>query len=144
MTLRIVNETPPNYADLIAVFPFARRPGTYFTYGRAIFIPNPTFGPDGLTVSPWMQKHETVHADRQGRDPAGWWRRYVDDVEFRLAEELEAHRAEFAHFASDNRSLRRRMLRHIAHRLSGPLYGNILTTHKAKRLITGLENPEAI
>lgn len=142
MTLRIVHEPPPNYAQVIAVFPYAKGVGTFFTYGRCVFIPNPNWRHGGLTLSEALMAHETVHADRQSNNAAGWWRRYLDDPEFRLAEELPAHKAEFATFATDNRARRRAELRHIAHRLSGPLYGRLLTVHKAKQLITGLSNPD--
>lgn len=137
MSLRVLAEPPPCYGEIIEAFPFARQPGTYFTYGRCIFIPA-----GRLHVSDHMQVHETVHADRQGNDPAGWWRRYLQDQEFRLAEELAAHQAEFQFFDGRPRRERQFYLRQAAHRLSSPLYRLGITSHKAKQLITGRQNPD--
>lgn len=135
MTLRIVREPPPNYQEVLAAFPFASHPGTYFTYGKCIFVPV-----GDAMVSDHMQAHETIHAERQADNPAGWWRRYLDDRDFRLAEELVAHQAEFRHFEGSPRAQRRFYLRQAAHRLASPLYRLGITVHHAKRLITGRED----
>lgn len=140
MTLQIIRQPPPNYAEVVAVFPAAAHHGTFFCYGRAIYIPN------GGTVSPSLQVHETVHADRQMAYPGGpaaWWARYLIDPQFRFDEELPAHVAEYRCYADDPRPQRRFMLRQIAARLAGPLYGRLVTVHEAKRLITGRDNPDA-
>ncbi len=137
MTLRIVREPPPNYQEVLAVFPAAAKPGTYFCFGRAIFVPV-----GNANVSAWLMAHEEIHAQRQGGDPAGWWRRYLDDPAFRLAEELPAHQAEFHYFDGKPRRERMFYLRQAATRLSSKLYGNLVTPHKAKQLITGRLNPD--
>lgn len=137
MGLRIIHQPPPNYAQVVAKFPFAARPGTIFCYGRALFIPN------GGHVTPSLMAHETVHADRQGNDPVGWWASYLVDQQFRFDEELPAHIAEYRWFNNHPRDDRRIMLRQIAARLAGPLYGRLVTVHQAKRLITGRENADA-
>lgn len=140
MALRIVHQPPPNYAEIVAVFPFAKRPGTMFCHGRCIWIPN------GGAVSPSLMAHETVHADRQiamAGGPDAWWNQYLVDGQFRFDEELPAHIAEFRWFDGRPRPERTFMLRQIAARLAGPLYGRLVTVHQAKRLITGKENPDA-
>ncbi len=137
VTLKIIHGKPPNYDAVIEAFPFAKRPGTMFCYGRAIHIPS------GGTVSAALQAHETVHAERQGHDPAGWWARYLVDPQFRFDEELPAHIAEYRWFDGKPRAERRFMLRQIAARLAGPLYGRMVTVHRAKQLITGKINPDA-
>lgn len=139
MTLKIIREKPPNYDAIVAVFPAGAKPGTFFCYGRAVYIPN------GGNLSPSLMAHETVHADRQTAYPGGpaaWWERYLVDPQFRFDEELPAHVAEYRCFDGDTRNQRRFMLRQIAARLSGPLYGRLVTMHQAKRLITGRENPD--
>ncbi len=136
MALKIIRQAPPNFADIVATFPFAAHPGTMFCHGRAIYIPN------GGEVTPALMAHETVHADRQGADPVGWWARYLVDAKFRFDEELPAHQAEYRWFDGMPRPERRAMLRQIAQRLAGPLYGRLVTPHEAKRLITGRDNPE--
>lgn len=140
MTLKIIPQPPPNYVEVVAVFPFAKRPGTMFTYGRAIYVPN------GGKVTPSLMAHETVHADRQLAYPghaAAWWARYLIDPQFRFDEELPAHIAEFRWFDGRPRPERKFMLRQIAARLAGPLYGRLVTIHQAKRMITGKDDPDA-
>ncbi len=139
MSLRIIHQPPPNYAAVVAVFPAAKRPGTMFCNGRTIWIPN------GGTVTPALMAHETVHADRQMVYPGGpdaWWARYLIDGQFRFDEELPAHIAEYRWFEGRPRGERMCMLRQIAARLAGPLYGRLVTMHQAKRLITGKDNPD--
>lgn len=70
MALKIIFQPPPNYAEILAVFPHAARAGVFFCYGRAIW------NPSGATISPSLMAHETVHADRQASDPDGWWKKY--------------------------------------------------------------------
>lgn len=137
MTLKIIHQPPPNYAEIVAVFPQAKARGVMFCYGRSIFVP------DGGSVSDALQAHETVHADRQGSDPAGWWARYLVDPQFRFDEELPAHIAEYRWFDGKPLAERRFMLRQIAQRLAGALYGRMVTVHRAKQLITGKANPDA-
>lgn len=136
MTLRIVKEPPPCYAEIIAAFPFATRPGTYFCYGRAIFIPT-----GRADVSKHLMEHEEVHAKRQELHggPARWWLDYIHDTQFRLNEELLAHQAEVAHFDGRPRGIRRIALRNAAHRLSSPLYRLGITPHMAKLMICARE-----
>lgn len=133
-------QQPPNYEEVATVFPAARRVGVMFCYGGTIFIPHPHPRDAGLHAS--LLAHEKVHSVRQGDDPAGWWRRYLAEIQFRFDEELIAHRAEYEWFSAQPRGERRRALRQIAARLAGPLYGHVTTPHRAKQMITGKENPE--
>jgi hypothetical protein len=88
-----------------------------------------------------------VHGQRQkaiGVDV--WWRLYIDDANFRLEEEVLAHRAEYEHECrtpgADKptpgfRSRSAYMLHQIANRLACRLYGNMITAADARLLITG-------
>lgn len=102
-----------------------------FCYGPAIYRPKMSG-----TIDVALMAHEAVHAMRQDNDPDGWWDRYLIDDQFRFYEELLAHRREFE-IASHGkpRPKRRYILNQIAKRLSGPMYGNVVITEKAKRLI---------
>ena len=130
-TLITTHGRPPNFEQIVKVFPFARTVGTIFTYGDTAYLS----GKKELT--PELREHEAVHATRQLAYPGGavaWWDRYLIDAQFRLDEELHAHRAEY-------RAHRKRhgqhpaFLRMLVDRLSGPLYGNILSDEQAKNLI---------
>jgi hypothetical protein len=143
--VRILRDRPPNYAAIVAAFPvLAHRRGILFCYGDAIH------NPDGITVTPALHAHEAAHAERQrglftdlGPDaPEGWWSHYLANPQFRLGEELIAHRAEWAHFLNEGhgRKERRAYLAQIASRLASPLYGGLVTSAQAKRMI-GAEAP---
>ncbi len=94
------------------------------------------YNPNGATVSPSLMAHEKVHGQRQGSDIAGWWRRYIDDPAFRLAEEIPAHQAEYWHIAREgNRPQRRKALKIVASKLAAPLYGRMISLREAKREI---------
>lgn len=124
--MKVAYAYPPNI-DLIRRF-FRPGPGTLFCYGDTIYFPA------GGDLPETLHAHEEVHSRRQGDDPDLWWDRYLQDAEFRLLEEVLAHRAEYRAFQGDRRE-RRLFLRSVAARLSGPLYGRMVTFEKAKRLI---------
>lgn len=129
--MRIERARPPNYDDIVAVFPFAKGKPVYFTYGDTIF------NPAGVTISRSLMAHEEVHSARQQIDgPQQWWARYLLEPAFRLEEELAAHRCEYAVATQGaGRGVRRSTLKLIAQRLAGPLYGKMISLDEAKRLI---------
>lgn len=131
--MNIVRGTPPNFKEIVAVFPFAKREGVIFTYGDTVYV-NGT--PD---LPPQLKAHENCHIDQQkrpgGGGPSVWWMRYLEDPEFRLDQELVAHRAEFRTLKHLDRNAAYRSLEFIAGRLASPLYGSIITVQAAKRAI---------
>lgn len=138
--MEIVVAQPPNFDEIVRVFPFAGNHGVIFTFGQTIY------NPSAVQVSPALRSHESVHAQRQGTDPAGWWASYLDDPKFRLEEELIAHRAEYRAFRSwtKDRNAVARELDLIARRLSGPLYGGLLSHAAARRFIVVDVDPSAV
>lgn len=131
--MKIVNAPPPNFAAIVAVFPRARRPGVVFTFGDTIYAP----GRDA-DLSPWIVAHEAAHALRQGPSPEVWWGRYLADPKFRFDEEVYAHRVEWRtwiNMGPRSRHDRRGMMRVVAGRLSGPLYGELVSFSSAKAII---------
>ena len=128
--MREVFERPPNFDAINAKFRIAGRP-VIFCWGEIIYNPQRV----RLTLA--LRAHEAVHSRRQGDDIPGWWRRYIDDREFRLAEEIPAHCAEYLKLIEQrgNRQGRRAALKQVANRLSSPLYGGVITAVKARRLL---------
>ncbi len=109
-----------------------------FTKGERVI-----YNPTGIHISQALREHEGVHGDRQvaykGVEGAtvdgveGWWQEYCLSPQFRLREEFLAHVAEVMYFnATHARHLRRAYLVRVAGRLSGPLYGNLISFAKAK------------
>lgn len=137
--MKIVVATPPNFDEIDKAFNVKGKP-IFFCYGDKIFNPAGAHIPEAILM------HEKVHSVRQGDDPATWWTRYINDKKFRFAEELEAHRVEFTwHRTRPDaqkaipgwRSKEQYYLTQIAQRLSSPLYGSMVSTSEAKRLISG-------
>lgn len=129
--MEIVVAYPPNFEEIASVLPAARTPGVIFTFGQTIF------NPAAVEIGPALRSHESVHAQRQGGDPSGWWASYLHDPKFRIEEELIAHRAEYRAFRSwtKDRNAVARELDVIARRLSGPLYGGLLSHAAARRFV---------
>jgi len=131
---KIIRAFPPNYPVLKRAFNLDQAAGVIFSYGDRIFIPN-----QRTPLPPQLVAHEAVHGERQLSHPDGvdgWWQWYVERAQFRLDEEVLAHRAEYAwHRLNEGRGGRERALTHIALRLSGPLYNRMIDFAKAKELI---------
>lgn len=127
----IVKAFPPNYAEIKARF--NPPPGTVFAYGDTIYSPSSTTLPGDLVA------HERVHFEQQraAGGPEAWWRRYIDDPQFRLNQELEAYRVQWAAIAHLPRAERRARLAHICKSLAGGMYGRLVTKEQARRLIAG-------
>lgn len=132
VNMNVVNSTPPNFGDILAVFPDAIKPGVIFTYGNTIY------NPSGVELSSALRAHEGIHCGRQGAEVGRWWARYLVDAEFRLEEELLGHRAEYRTFigTTRNREAHNNYLQQIANRLASPLYGNLLSMQQARKAIT--------
>ena len=128
--MRILVERPPLFDLIKATFPLAVRPGTLFSWGDIIY------NPGNIAIPASLIAHETIHGWRQGADIEGWWRRYLDDPQFRLAEEIPAHIEEYRVICeSGGRHERRTGLVSLARRLSGPLYGHLISLDAAKKAI---------
>lgn len=128
--MEIVRDFPPIWDEIKATFDVVGRP-IIFAWGERIY--NPT----GVYIDPGLLAHEMMHGKRQGGDIVGWWRRYIEDTRFRLDEEIPAHQAEYIARmkTAHNRTQRRSTEKMIAKRLSSPLYGNIISTAQARKLL---------
>jgi signal peptidase I len=127
--MKIVKGYPPNIEEIKKKFVTGK--GTIYTYGEIIYVPS------GKSPVENVKVHERVHQKQQGNDPAGWWKKYLLNGEFRLNQEVEAYRKQFKFFIEKNHSLQEQMkfLDHISFILSSALYGNIVDYKKAVELI---------
>lgn len=127
--MKIISGRPPNYQDILRVFPSAQRMEVIFAYAPDIYAP-------GGNVPPQLVVHETVHIERQTAiGVERWWELYLGSSGFRYQEELLAHRAEYRYMIGENasRQHRRGALKIVAKRLCSPLYGQITTLEKAMK-----------
>jgi hypothetical protein len=121
---KVLTLFPPNYRAINEKFNVRGKP-ILFAFGDLIY------NPGRIKVPPQLIAHEQVHSARQGGNPFEWWARYIDDPQFRLAEEIPAHAAEYRHLLARGQD----RIVHIAGRLSSPLYGGLVDLQEAKRLI---------
>lgn len=105
------------------------------SYGNKIYAPNKTLSTD-------LMVHELVHCERQGFNEVQaerWWKKYIDDKDFRLKEEVVAYRQQYK-FACNifkDRNKRYKILFMLASHLSSPTYGSLTTQKEAEQLISG-------
>ena len=128
--MQISFNRPPMFDAIDAEFKIANK-SVIFAWGHTIY------NPQRVQIPPALIAHEAVHGQRQGKDIELWWERYIKDLEFRLAEEIPAHIAEYRKLLehNDNRRARRFYLKQTAKRLAHPLYGNLITVAKARETL---------
>jgi hypothetical protein len=132
--IRQVFDYPPMIDEIDAVFHVKGQP-VLFAWEDRLY--NPMRTPVGTE----LEKHEEEHFKQHKAFPGGveaWWRKYLVDIEFRLAQEIPAHRAEYLAMLDkygDVRNNRRRFLSRVALRLAAPLYGKMITVAEAKKVI---------
>lgn len=127
----IVIGRPPLFDLIDATFNIKGVP-VIFAWGNTIY------NPKGYPLPQHLIAHEAIHCVRQGDDIEGWWHRYCDDRQFRLDEEIVAHRFEFRtllRLNGDVRNNRRVFLGRTAAKLANPLYGKLISLSEAKKVI---------
>lgn len=131
--MKISRAYPPMYKEILAVFPNASAHGVIFCWGDTIH------NPSNISLPRSLHMHEEVHHAQQTDDEERirfWWRTYLDSPEWRFAQELPAHIAEYkAYRASRHGYSRAGFLNVLAERLSGPLYNNVISYHDAAQSI---------
>lgn len=131
--MRLVRAWPPNIDLIRATFQLE---GTkpIFAFGDIVY------NPYGVPFGPELQVHEAVHGRRQlkiGSDV--WWDRYCADADFRLDEELPAHKAEYWRLCRGaSLAGKRDVLEYVAKRLAAPIYNwkGTVTEADALRLLS--------
>jgi len=132
--MRVIRDVPPMFDEIDAAF-HVRDSRVIFAWGDKIYAPLQQGElPKALLL------HEAVHGERQLAYPGGieaWWRRYIAEPAFRLAEEIPAHKAELTHLLTKAKgpSMRAHVLSRTAARLAAPLYGSLVTIAEAKQLL---------
>ena len=128
----IIQQWPPNIEEIRLFLPVTIN--NIFAYDRKIYSPGTH------KLPPWLVEHEKVHFYQHelygGCDR--WWREFLDNPQFRLAEEIPAHQMEWRTWLAHQprpRNHRRVTLKQMAKRLSAPMYGNIITFSEAKKAI---------
>ena len=123
--MEIKYEKPPVWDAVNAAFDL--QGGEIFCYGNIIYVPS------GGALPPELIAHEKVHREQQGDDVDGWWELYIEDAEFRLEMEMEAHIKEYRVYCLRHKwpHDRKVYLVLLGGRLASPMYGGIITTEDA-------------
>ncbi len=140
MSQEIIQDYPPLYNRMARAFNLHPNDGVIFSWGDRIY------NPSDQAIPPQLVEHDAVHGERQLCFIAGcqaseaniraWWREYIKSWEFRLNEEIPAHRAEYQWLmANGNRRERRAALKRTAARLAAPLYGGMITSSAAMDIL---------
>ena len=127
--MKIIKAYPPMIDKIDAAFNVKGK-AIFYAWGDTIY------NPKGVGIPPELLAHEHAHGERQLPDIEGWWHQYIYDPEFRLAEELIAHAAEYRYVMEHgNRQLRRKVLKSVTARISSPMYGRMISQKQAKHVI---------
>lgn len=128
--MQIKNEYPPNYAEILEVFPEVVNKPVVFAYGSIIY------NPSGKEVPEDIIYHESIHEKQQGENPAGWWTKYLYDPQFRLEQEIEAYSAQYSFLKKHTTAkVYDSALEDIVDLLSSPLYNVGKNKHQIRKLI---------
>lgn len=125
--MKVIEDFPPNYQDILAALGDVSKAKPVFCYGDTIYNPFRR----KITID--VEHHEEVHARQQGDDPALWYVKYLMDRSFRLSQEIEAYGAQY-HFAK-SKGVKGKLLSwlqdNLAWNLSGEAYGKLITYGEA-------------
>lgn len=89
--MKILEDYPPNFALIKQGFPMLGKVEPIFCYGEVIY------NPFKVKITPDLEVHEETHSKRQGGFPDQWWYNYLNDLNFRLEEEVIAYGEQY-HF----------------------------------------------
>lgn len=132
MKQQIIVAKPPVYDRCVAVF------GAENIVGRPILWSwgDRIYNPLDIDIPRELIAHEGAHGSRQGTTEAqilDWWAKYLSSPEFRLEEEIVAHRAEWHAYRRWHTGENcMPMLDAIATRLASPMYGGMISLAGAK------------
>lgn len=116
--MKIIKSYPPNFREIVKVFPMARKPGVIFAYAPYIYAPPGAV----LPLTPHLEAHEAVHLERQQSIGVEmWWKTYLQNRQFRYEEELFAHIEEYRSMIKAGLDPEKSLLT-VATRLASPLY----------------------
>lgn len=142
--MKIIITVPPNYKQIVKKF--GPVPNAVFTWGDTIY------NPGGGEIHRHLEEHETTHFFQQEKfrnkffnyfdkdwHIKRWWRKYIKDPKFRLAQEVEAYHNQYAFVAMQNKKpyVYVSFLDRIATDLSSKMYDNLCTYDEAIKLIRG-------
>lgn len=103
--------------------------GTVFAVRDSIYTKDP--------ISNDLLAHERVHLKQQKDNWVEWWKKYLNNPQFRLSQEIPAYQAQYREFCrtNQNETERNDFLKFLSETLSGYRYGNLISTGYAQNSI---------
>lgn len=89
--MKIINEFPPNIEEI------KNSLGNLVSIDNVFCMGDVVYNPSGKEIPDDVRWHELIHQRQQGNNPIGWWRRYLNDAEFRYSQELEAYSYQYSY-----------------------------------------------
>lgn len=130
--MKIAYDYPPNYAELKKVFKLEGHENVIFTYGDTLYIP----AGEGTVIDKPLMKHEETHSRQQKEmGVQWWWDRFLSEPNFRMEQEIEAYRNQYAAMGDLPLQQRQAYVTHMAKDLSSEIYGNIMKFEDAVKVI---------
>ena len=131
----IIKSVPPIFAKLKKQFGVNWDDGICVAYGDKIYTK--------YDIAPDVLIHEEVHLQQQKEiGVEKWWNLYLNNKNFRMNQEIEAHKkqAEFLlNLLQGSRTAGKRYaswkLGQMAKDLSGPMYGRMMTLKEANKIL---------
>jgi len=128
--MKLSKEKPAIYDRCHAAFGVEWDAGLIIAYGDTIHCK--------FDLGEQQLEHEKTHINQQRYEGVdNWWNKYFNDPQFRLSQEVEAYRNEYAwvkrHVNDRNRCYKLRY--EMAKFLSGFMYGSLVSRDEAMRLI---------
>ncbi len=133
--MKFTTERPPIYDEANKLFGLEEHGyKAVFTYGDTCY------NPSGCEIDSFLIRHEETHMEQQdanGDVAAMWWKRYIQDPEFRVDQEAEAYGAQYKLYTQQERrrDMRAQYLWGLAKMLSGPMYGKAISHSEAMKAI---------
>lgn len=129
----VIKKFPSNIEKIEAVFPGCKERNHVYAWGNVIY------NPLGGHIDEPLRIHEMTHFAQQAEYDSVeyWWDLYLTNPHLRLEWEVEAYANQYRSYCAivKDRNMRFKFLHHLAHDLSSPMYGDIVTSHRAYELI---------
>ncbi len=134
--MNVSTTIPPIYTLL------AQRLGVNWDDGILITMGDTIHCKDRRLIRDDLLVHEKCHEIQQKNEggPAVWWKRWLDEPDFRLKQESEAYlcQARWLKEHVKDRNVRARFLFSMSRDLSSSLYGNLISQSDAYKMLTKL------
>lgn len=122
--MEIVSGFPPNINELKEHFDIGYT--VVFTYGDILYNPGNGF------INKALLAHEETHSrQQQEMGVEQWWRKYIDDQQFRIDQEVEAYHNQYLEYKKSNSYQKSELfVNNLARDLSSKLYGENIIDFK--------------